>query len=85
MVYYDNIPEELKKLDQWVCANDGSKVPMKAWENKPLPQPTRKHGLISRLLSNRTTSTITTTAVSCLRTMGMSGLILTRGTMKTVL
>lgn len=34
MVYYDNIPEELKKLDQWVCANDGSKVPMKAWENK---------------------------------------------------
>lgn len=34
MVYYDNIPEELKKLDQWVCANDGSKVPMKAWENE---------------------------------------------------
>ena len=30
----DNIPEELKKLDQWVCANDGSKVPMKAWENE---------------------------------------------------
>lgn len=34
VVYYDNIPEELKKLDQWVCANDGSKVPMKAWENE---------------------------------------------------
>ena len=34
MVYYDNIPEELKKLNQWVCANDGSKVPMKAWENE---------------------------------------------------
>ena len=34
MVNYDNIPEELKKLDQWVCANDRSKVPMKAWENE---------------------------------------------------
>lgn len=33
MVNYDNIPEELKKLDQWVCAIDGSKVPMRAWEN----------------------------------------------------
>lgn len=34
MVCYDNIPEELKNLNQWVCAMDGSKVPMKAWENK---------------------------------------------------
>lgn len=34
MVYYDNIPEELKALNQWVCAIDGSKVPMKAWENE---------------------------------------------------
>lgn len=29
MVNYDNIPEELKNLNQWVCAMDGSKVPMK--------------------------------------------------------
>lgn len=34
MVCYDNIPEELKALNQWVCAIDGSKVPMKAWENE---------------------------------------------------
>ena len=27
---YDNIPEELRRLKQWVCANDGSKVPMQA-------------------------------------------------------
>ena len=33
MVCYDNIPEELRKLNQWVCAMNGSKVPMKAWEN----------------------------------------------------
>lgn len=32
--HYENIPEELKKLDQWVCANDGTKVPMKAFENE---------------------------------------------------
>ena len=32
---YDNIPEELKKLNQWVCANDDSKVPMQA--NCPYP------------------------------------------------
>lgn len=32
--HYENIPEELKSLDQWVCANDGSKVPMKAFENE---------------------------------------------------
>ena len=34
MVNYDNIPEELKNLNQWVCASDNSKVPMKAWENE---------------------------------------------------
>lgn len=34
MVNYDNIPEELKKLNQWVCVSDNSKVPMKAWENE---------------------------------------------------
>lgn len=34
MVCYDNIPEELKKLNQWVCAMEGSKVPMRAWENE---------------------------------------------------
>ena len=32
---YDNIPEELKKLNQWVCAKEGSKVPMQA--NNPWP------------------------------------------------
>ncbi|MBS6063981.1 MAG: primase C-terminal domain-containing protein [Peptostreptococcaceae bacterium] len=30
---YDNIPGELKKLNQWVCANSDSKVPMRALEN----------------------------------------------------
>lgn len=33
MVYYDNLPEELKNLNQWVCAREDSKVPMRAWEN----------------------------------------------------
>lgn len=32
---YDNIPEELRKLNQWVCANEGSKVPMQA--TRPFP------------------------------------------------
>ena len=32
---YSNIPEELKRLNQWVCANDGSKVPMQA--TRPFP------------------------------------------------
>ena len=32
---YDNIPEDLRKLNQWVCANEGSKVPMQA--NRPYP------------------------------------------------
>ena len=27
---YDNIPEELRRLNQWVCANENSKVPMMA-------------------------------------------------------
>lgn len=30
---YDNIPDELRNLKQWVCANDGSKIPMQA--NRP--------------------------------------------------
>lgn len=33
MNHYENIPKELKTLEQWVCAYDGSKVPMKAYEN----------------------------------------------------
>ena len=32
---YDNIPEELRRLNQWVCANDCSKVPMQA--TRPYP------------------------------------------------
>ena len=32
--HYENIPEELKSLDQWVCASNGSKVPMKSYENE---------------------------------------------------
>ena len=34
MVNYENIPEELKQLKQWVSANDDSKVPMRSLENK---------------------------------------------------
>lgn len=34
MVNYDNIPEELKNLNQWVSAMEGSKIPMKSWENE---------------------------------------------------
>lgn len=30
MTVCENIPEELKKLNQWVCANSNSKVPMQA-------------------------------------------------------
>lgn len=33
MLNYDNIPDELKKLNQWVCALEGSKIPMMAIEN----------------------------------------------------
>ena len=32
---YDNIPQELRVLKQWVCANENSKVPMQA--NSPYP------------------------------------------------
>jgi hypothetical protein len=34
MNHYENIPEELKTLEQWVCTHDGSKVPMKAFEHE---------------------------------------------------
>ena len=34
---YDNIPQELRVLRQWVCANDCSKVPMQA--TRPYPAP----------------------------------------------
>lgn len=34
MTRYENIPEELKKLNQWVCTRSDSKVPMKAFENE---------------------------------------------------
>ena len=30
MINYDNIPEELRQLRQWVCANANSKIPMQA-------------------------------------------------------
>ena len=32
---YNNIPEELRKLKQWVCASDCSKVPMQATNHFP--------------------------------------------------
>ena len=35
MINYDNIPQELRVLRQWVCANDSSKVPMQATCNRP--------------------------------------------------
>ena len=35
MICYDNIPQELRVLKQWVCANADSKVPMQA--NSPYP------------------------------------------------
>lgn len=34
MTRYENIPEELKKLNQWVCTRGDSKVPMKAYERE---------------------------------------------------
>ena len=34
MKNYENIPRELKELNQWVCARRNSKVPMKAFENE---------------------------------------------------
>lgn len=30
MIKYDNIPEELRQLKQWVCVSEGSKVPKQA-------------------------------------------------------
>jgi hypothetical protein len=33
MIRYENIPNELKELPQWVCTIGDSKVPMKAFEN----------------------------------------------------
>ena len=32
---YDNIPQELRVLKQWVCANEDSKVPMQATCDRP--------------------------------------------------
>lgn len=34
MTRYENIPEELKRLNQWVCTRSDSKVPMKAFERE---------------------------------------------------
>lgn len=34
MTHYENIPEELRQLNQWVCTRSDSKVPMKAFENE---------------------------------------------------
>lgn len=34
MIRYENIPEELKTLNQWVCTRGDSKVPMKAFMNE---------------------------------------------------
>lgn len=34
MINYENIPEELQRLNQWVCAKSDSKVPMQAKRNK---------------------------------------------------
>ena len=35
MIDYRNIPQELRVLKQWVCANEGSKVPMQATCDRP--------------------------------------------------
>ena len=32
---YDNIPEELRRLNQWVCTYEGSKIPMQATRHFP--------------------------------------------------
>ena len=34
MIRYENIPNELKALNQWVCTRSDSKVPMKAFGNE---------------------------------------------------
>ena len=31
---YDNLPPELTEIPQWVCAWNGSKIPMRAYELK---------------------------------------------------
>lgn len=33
MIRYENIPSDLKELNQWVCARNDSKIPMKAFED----------------------------------------------------
>lgn len=35
MINYNNIPEELRQLDQWVCVSHNSKVPMQAFGFAP--------------------------------------------------
>lgn len=32
---YESVPQELKNLHRWVCAWEGDKTPMKAWECEP--------------------------------------------------
>ena len=34
MTYFDNIPYELRELNQWVCVNNDSKVPMQAYRRE---------------------------------------------------
>ena len=34
MTHYENVPEDLKVLPQWVCTRGESKVPMCAYENQ---------------------------------------------------
>lgn len=34
MTHYENIPYELRQLNQWVCTRSDSKIPMKAFENE---------------------------------------------------
>nr|DAU56305.1 MAG TPA: hypothetical protein [Caudoviricetes sp.] len=35
MTRYENIPGELRELEQWVCTHEGSKVPFRAFEHEP--------------------------------------------------
>lgn len=58
---YSRIPEELKNQNQWVCAWDGSKVPMRAFERKAASSTARTLGLpLSRLSGRWRTDTMTT-------------------------
>lgn len=34
MNHYENIPEEIQQLNQWVCTRSDSKVPMRSFENE---------------------------------------------------